>query len=57
LTPVAQFNPFERLDVQIMEADGLQNAWKLWHQLSAERNHFLDGVDRELIRGSGEPKP
>jgi len=52
LMPVAQFNPFERLDAQIMETDGLQDAWELWHRLSNERNHYLDGVDQELIQGS-----
>jgi hypothetical protein len=57
LMPVAQFNPFERLDAQIMKTEALQDAWKLWHQLSDERNHYLDGVDRELIRGSREPNP
>jgi hypothetical protein len=54
LTPVAQFNPFEKLDVQIMTTGGLHDAWKLWHELSDKRNHYLDGVDRELIQGSGK---
>lgn len=57
LMPVAQFNPFEKLDVQIMEPNSLQDAWNLWHQLSAERDRYLDEVDGELTRGSGAPKP
>ena len=40
-----------------MEPNGLQDAWNLWHQLSAERNRYLDGVDRELTRSSDAPKP
>jgi hypothetical protein len=50
--PVAQFNPFEKLDKPIMQAGGDAAAYKLWHQLSDERNRYLDGVDAELI-GSG----
>jgi AbiU2 len=49
LMPVAQFNPFEKLDKPIMQADGNADAWKLWHQLSHERNSYLDGVNAELI--------
>jgi hypothetical protein len=49
LMPVAQFNPFEKLDRPIMQAGGEADAYKLWHQLSAERNYYLDGVDAELI--------
>jgi hypothetical protein len=49
LMPVAQFNPFEKLDVPIMQAGGETAAYKLWHQLSDERNRYLDGVDAELI--------
>jgi hypothetical protein len=49
LMPIAQFNPFEKLDRPIMQAGGEADAYKLWHQLSAERNHYLDGVDAELI--------
>jgi hypothetical protein len=49
LMPVAQFNPFEKLDKPIMEAGGEAAAYKLWHQLSDERNRYLDGVDAELI--------
>lgn len=54
LMPVAQFNPFERLDVQIMAPGGLRDACKVWHQLCDERNHYLDGVDQALIQGSGK---
>jgi hypothetical protein len=49
LMPVAQFNPFERLDTPIMDAGGTDAAYKRWRQLSDERNYYLDGVDEELI--------
>ncbi len=49
LMPVAQFNPFEKLEKPIMQAGGEAAAYKLWHQLSDERNCYLDGVDAELI--------
>lgn len=49
LMPVAQFNPFEKLDKPIMQAGGNADAWRLWHQLGDERNSYLDGVDAELI--------
>jgi hypothetical protein len=49
LMPVAQFNQFENLDEPIMQAGGKAAAATLWHQLSDERNHYLDGVDLELI--------
>ncbi len=53
LMPVAQFNPFEKLDKPIMQVGGEAAAYTLWHQLSDERNRYLDGVDAELI---GLPK-
>jgi hypothetical protein len=53
LMPVAQFNLFEKLDKPIMQAGGEAAAYKLWHQLSDERNSYLDGVDTALI---GQPK-
>jgi len=49
LMPIAQFNPFEKLDKPIMQAGGEAAAYKLWHQLSFERNRYLDGVDTALI--------
>ncbi|MCP3385959.1 hypothetical protein NLM31_36785 [Bradyrhizobium sp. CCGUVB4N] len=49
LMPVAQFDPFERLDRPIMDAGGADAAYKRWDQLSDERDHYLDGVDDELI--------
>jgi hypothetical protein len=49
LMPVAQFNPFEKLDRPIMQAGGEADAYKVWHQLSDERNRYLDGVEAELI--------
>jgi hypothetical protein len=49
LMPVAQFNQFEKLDKPIMQAGGEADAYELWHQLGDERNHYLDGVDAELI--------
>ena len=49
LMPVAQFNPFEKLDKPIMREGGEGNAYKLWHQLSGERNHYLDDVNAGLV--------
>jgi hypothetical protein len=49
LMPVAQFNPFEKLDKPIMQAGVEADAYKLWHQLSDERDRYLVGVDAELI--------
>lgn len=49
LMPVAQFNPFEKLDKPIMHAGGEDDAYKLWHRLSDEANRYLDGVEDELI--------
>jgi len=50
LMPVAQFNPFEKLDKPIMQNGGEDAACKLWHQLADERNGYLDAVGEELIR-------
>jgi hypothetical protein len=50
LMPVARFNPFEKLDAQIMDTEGLPDAWTLWNQLSDERNHYLDGVVEALMQ-------
>jgi hypothetical protein len=55
LMPVAQFNPFEKLDAQIMDTGGLPDAWTLWHQLSDERNHYLDGVVEALMQHGRKP--
>ncbi|MGH6680379.1 MAG: hypothetical protein ACREDL_15960, partial [Bradyrhizobium sp.] len=49
LMPVAQFNQLKKLDNPILQPGGEAIAGKLWHQLSDERNHYLDGVDAELI--------
>jgi hypothetical protein len=49
LMPVAQFSPFDKLDKPIMQPDGKDEAYKLWHSLSDERNHYLDGIEDELI--------
>ncbi len=46
---VAQYNPFEKLDKPIMQAGGEADAYKPWHQLSDERNHYLNGLDADLI--------
>jgi hypothetical protein len=48
LMPVAQFEPFEKLDKPIMQTGSEHAAWELWHQLSDERNTYLDGVGDEL---------
>lgn len=53
LMPIAQFNPFEKLDKPIMQAGGEAAAYRLWHKLSDERSRYLDGVDAALI---GQPK-
>ncbi len=50
LMPVAQFNPFEKLDSPIMRVGGQDDAYKLWHQLSDDSNHYLDGVEADLIQ-------
>jgi hypothetical protein len=47
--PVAQFNPFEKLDNPIMRAVSEDGAYKLWHRLSDEANRYLDGVEDNLI--------
>ena len=52
LMPVAQFNQFEKLDKPIMQAGGEADAYKLWHQLSDERNRY--STWSELI-GSAKP--
>jgi len=59
LMPVAQFNQFEKLEKPIMQAGGEATAYKLWHQLSDERNSYLDGVDTALIgsRRHATPDP
>jgi hypothetical protein len=49
LMPVAQFNPFEKLDKPVMRANGQENAHKLWHSLSDAANRYVDGVEDELI--------
>jgi hypothetical protein len=59
LMPVEQFNQFERLDHPIMQAGGENDAYDLWHQLTDERNLYLDGIDAELIQRAktGAAKP
>ena len=47
--PAAQFNPFENLDKPIMLTGGEADTYKFWHQLTNERNAYLNGVDTELI--------
>ena len=49
LMPVAQFNQFEKLDKPIMQHGGEAAAYNRWHELSAEWNHCLDGVEDELV--------
>ena len=49
LMPVAQFDPFAKLDQPIMQLGGQAAAYKVWHQLTDERNAYLDGVEAELI--------
>jgi len=49
LMPVAQFNPFDKLDRPIMPAGGEEVAWAQWHKIREERDRYLEGVDCELI--------
>jgi len=49
LMPVAQFNPFDKLDHPIMPADGLKDAYSRWHQLSQDSETYLDGLEAELL--------
>jgi hypothetical protein len=51
--PVAQFNPFERVDKPSCRLAVRQKPIKSWHRLCDERNGYLEGVERELI---GESK-
>jgi hypothetical protein len=48
--PVAQFNPFEKLDSPIMRIGGQDDAYKLWHQLSDDSYCYLEGLEAELIQ-------
>ena len=50
LMPVAQFNPFEKLDSPIMGIGARDDAYKLWHRLSDDSNCYLEGVETELIQ-------
>ncbi len=50
LMPVAQFDPFERLDKPIMRVGGESEAHKVWNQLSDERDCYLEGVGEELVQ-------
>jgi hypothetical protein len=52
LMPVAQFNPFSKLDKPIMQAGGEAAAYKLWHELSDRRNDYLNRVETALIEHS-----
>lgn len=47
--PVAQFPKFEKLDKSIMQPGGEDAASTIWHQLSDERDHYLDGIGDALI--------
>jgi hypothetical protein len=49
LMPVAQFNQFEKLEKPIIQAAQRADAHKLWDRLSDERDHYLDGVEAQLI--------
>jgi hypothetical protein len=55
LMPIAQFNQFEKLDKPIMQTSGENAAYELWHQLSDERNSYLDGVEAELVESEKPP--
>jgi hypothetical protein len=50
--PVAQFNPFERLDVAAMRSGGEENAREVWDRLSDERDRYLDGLEDDLTKSA-----
>jgi hypothetical protein len=52
LMPTAQFDQFENLERPVIQAECKTEAYKLWDRLSAERDHYLDGVEAGL-RGVG----
>jgi hypothetical protein len=49
LVPVPQYSIFEKLDKPIMQAGGENTAFKVWHQLRDERDHYLDGIEDALL--------
>jgi hypothetical protein len=49
LMPVAQFNPFEGLEVPVMALSQQDSAQQLWDSLSSERDAYLENVQDELI--------
>lgn len=49
LMPVAQFDPFEKLDKPAMPMGGEEAAQSHWRSLSAEWNRCLDDVENDLI--------
>jgi hypothetical protein len=49
LMSIVQFNQFEKLDKPIMQPGDEAAAYELWHQLSDERNRYLNGVNTGLI--------
>jgi hypothetical protein len=49
LMPVEQFDLFANLDKPIMDSASADRASDLWRRLGDERNHYLDGVDDELV--------
>ena len=55
LMPVAQFDPFEKLDKPVMQVGGEEAANNHWRSLSAEWNRCLDGVQNDLIGSSHAP--
>jgi hypothetical protein len=49
LMATAQYDQFEKLEIPIMSAEQKERAFELWHELSDERDSYLDGVDEDLI--------
>jgi hypothetical protein len=49
LVPVPQYAIFDKLDRPITQAGGKGAANEVWHQLSDERDHYLDGIEDALI--------
>jgi hypothetical protein len=50
LMPIAQFDQFENLDKPVMQISLKDEAYKIWDDLSSERNNYLESVRTELLK-------
>ena len=50
MMPTAQFDAFEHLDKPLMTPERRERTFRVWDQLSNERDHYLDGVDTALAQ-------